>query len=460
MPGESDRRSGRVATAGFLLLAFMLGYINTASHAAEYVFYGNWIGRGFTSGWDDCPQFQIYMSIAGHHVEARILDNLAEHEIELSFDLGDSGKFKGTFQTKSGHNVRITGSVKGERFEGYLRHYICKGPWYAAREQPKTPAPATVTTQTKLEPSYISEPSLAVQLQTLRDLKQKKLIDQLTYEQRQKALLDLLLKDSATTEPQAESVMPQIAAVQSQGLREDIRFGRYYALVIAINAYKHLPKLSAAVVDGLAVAQVLRDLYGFQIEMLIDASRYEIISAITEFRGKLGSDDNLLIYYAGHGVLDEDADRGYWIPVDGELDNPANWVANSDITSAIRAMRAKHVMLVVDSCYSGTLTRDVNIQLPTTQDRLAWFRRISGKVGRTVLTSGGLEPVVDSGGGKHSVFAKAFLDVLRENTEVIDGQTVFSLLKRPVVVNAVQTPEYSDLRFAGHDGGDFVFVRQ
>ena len=283
MPGESDRRPGSVAAAGFLLLAFMLGYINTASHAAENVFDGNWIGRGFTSGWDECPQFDIYMSIAGHHVEARILDKSAQHEIELSFDLGDSGKFKDTFQTFSGHNVRITGSVKGERFEGDLRHYVCKGSWYAERQQYETLAAATVTTQAKVEPS------VAEQLQTLRDLKQKKLIDQLTYEQRQNALLDLLLKDSALTEPQAESVAPQTAAVQSQDLREDIRFGRYYALIIAINAYKHLPKLSAAVNDGLAVAQVLRDLYGFQIEMLIDASRHEIISAITEFRGKLGS---------------------------------------------------------------------------------------------------------------------------------------------------------------------------
>ncbi len=68
--------------------------------------------------------------------------------------------------------------------------------------------------------------------------------------------------------------------------------------------------------------------------------------------------------------------------------------------------------------------------------------------------------MVDSGGGNHSVFAKAFLDVLRENTGMIDGQTVFSRLKRPVVVNAAQNPEYTDLRFAGHDGGDFIFVRQ
>lgn len=459
MPEKSATRSSSLGMTGVSLLAFMLGCINIASYAADYVFDGNWVGKGYTSGDAECPSFDVYMSVAGHHVEARLRDTGYEHDIELSFDLSDSGEFSGSFATESGYRVRITGSIKGKRFQGDLRHSVCRGTWYAERERDKTPAPATVATQAKLAPTATAAPSLAApslteQLRALRDLKQKKLIDQPTYERRQKALLDLLLKDSITTEPKTEPVK------RPKNLWKDNDFGQYYALIIANNNYEHMPGLSAAVPDGLAVAQVLRDLYGFQTELLIDASRYEIISAMAEFRGRLGATDNFLIYYAGHGLLDEEADRGYWIPIDGELDNPSNWVANSDITSAIRAMNAKHIILVVDSCYSGTLTRDIKTKLPSSQDDLAWLQRISGKVARTVLTSGGLEPVVDSGDGNHSVFAKAFLDVLRENTGMIDGQTVFSRLKRPVIVNAAQTPEYSDLRFAGHDGGDFIFVRQ
>ncbi|MEE2971191.1 MAG: hypothetical protein VX741_13805 [Pseudomonadota bacterium] len=79
---------------------------------------------------------------------------------------------------------------------------------------------------------------------------------------------------------------------------------------------------------------------------------------------------------------------------------------------------------------------------------------------RTALVSGGLEPVQDDGVDGHSVFAKAFLDVLGENTGVMDGQELFDRIKRPVVVNADQTPQYSDIRLAGHDGGDFLLVRQ
>ncbi len=145
---------------GFWLLAFMLGCIDIASYAAGYEFDGNWVGKGYTSGDAECPSFDVYMSIAGHHVEARLRDTGYEHDIELSFDLSDSGKFSDSFATESGYRVRITGSIKGERFQGDLRHTVCRGTWYAERAQDKTPAPATVATQTKLEPTATAAPSL------------------------------------------------------------------------------------------------------------------------------------------------------------------------------------------------------------------------------------------------------------------------------------------------------------
>ncbi len=72
----------------------------------------------------------------------------------------------------------------------------------------------------------------------------------------------------------------------------------------------------------------------------------------------------------------------------------------------------------------------------------------------------GLEPV-DDGSGRHSVFASNFLAVLEDNTAVLDGTELFSRIKRPVMLNADQTPVYADIRKAGHEqGGDFLFVRK
>ena len=89
-----------------------------------------------------------------------------------------------------------------------------------------------------------------------------------------------------------------------------------------------------------------------------------------------------------------------------------------------------------------------------------WLQRMVKKKSRTALTSGGVEPVSDSGGGGHSIFAKYFLSLLEENEEVIDATQLFSRLRRNVVDNSLQTPEYGNIHQAGHDGGDFLFVRQ
>lgn len=85
---------------------------------------------------------------------------------------------------------------------------------------------------------------------------------------------------------------------------------------------------------------------------------------------------------------------------------------------------------------------------------------ISGRVYRTAMVSGGFEPVMDGGGGKNPVFAKALMDVLRDDQSIMDGSEVFERLKRPVVLASEQTPEYADIRLAGHDGGQFLLVRQ
>ena len=88
------------------------------------------------------------------------------------------------------------------------------------------------------------------------------------------------------------------------------------------------------------------------------------------------------------------------------------------------------------------------------------FSRLAQKRARTALVSGGLEPVEDAGGGKHSVFAKAFLDALAANTGIVDMSQIFSSMRRQVILSAQQTPQYSDIRQVGHEGGDFIFVRR
>lgn len=263
------------------------------------------------------------------------------------------------------------------------------------------------------------------------------------------ALRDQALKSAAA----AQAAAAPVAKAKSEAIPVDL--GKYYALVIGANNYKNLPKLRSAVRDANAVAAVLKELYGFQVETLIDPTRRDIVVALDKFRQKLDVNDNLLIYYAGHGILDHAAGRGFWLPVDASDETMVDWVSTATITDTLRAAVAKHVMLVVDSCYSGALTRGVKIE----GQKQVVLEALSKKRTRVVLTSGGLEPVTDSGGGDHSVFAKALLDALRENSGVLLGSELFSRIRRPIMLNAEQTPEYGDIRFAGHEGGDFIFAR-
>ncbi|MCP5366114.1 MAG: caspase family protein [Hyphomicrobiales bacterium] len=265
---------------------------------------------------------------------------------------------------------------------------------------------------------------------------------------------------AAAAPPPARASQRSAAPVRDAGKwQAGIEFGGFHALVIGNNAYRHLPPLKTAVGDAQAVARVLGREYGFTVHLLLNATRRDILEKFAELRKTLTEGDNLLIYYAGHGILDEDAQRGYWLPVDADEDIKVNWVSNVDITDSLRAMDAWHVLVVADSCYSGTLVRAGTRTIRGGGDRAQLIKRLATKKSRTVLTSGGLEPVADAGGERHSVFAKAFLDTLRENGGVLEGQEIFLRLRQKVVVNADQTPEYSDVRKAGHDGGDFVFVR-
>ena len=237
-----------------------------------------------------------------------------------------------------------------------------------------------------------------------------------------------------------------------------IAFGDYHALVIGINDYEYLPKLETAVGDAKAVAEVLKRKYGFKVTLLINPNHGEIIDSFDEFREKLGPTDNLLIYYAGHGWLDEEADRGYWLPVDAKKKRRSKWISNATITDNLKALGAKHVMLVADSCFSGSLVRSA--EMGTRKRADDYWRKMAEKWARVVITSGGLEPVADKGGGEFSPFAKAFIDALEDNELIMDGTTLFSRMRRPVMIAADQTPQYSDVRKAGHDGGDFLFVRK
>jgi len=247
----------------------------------------------------------------------------------------------------------------------------------------------------------------------------------------------------------------------------NLHVGNGYAVIIGNDDYQdsNYPTLQSARSDATAVSQVLKARYGYQTTLLLDASRLEILTALNTMREKLGPDDNLLIYYAGHGELK--AQQGYWIPVDAKGSTASTWISNGAISDILTTIKARHVLVVADSCYSGTMTRaavpvfDPSAMSPDKWS--AWVDKMAGGKSRTALTSGGVQPVPDTGAGKHSYFTRAFLNALQDNSRLLNAQRLYRQVSSSLALAAIdspiaQSPGYSPIQYAGHESGDYFFV--
>ena len=211
------------------------------------------------------------------------------------------------------------------------------------------------------------------------------------------------------------------------------------------------------------MATLLEEKYGFTVELLLDASNIQIMETINNLNERLNENDNLLIYYAGHGELDQQQLRGYWLPVDARRGDQTEWISDQQITDQIGLMAARHVFVVADSCYSGTLTRSAGTLVSKSGQEMKRLTKLALLPSRTVLTSGGEAPVLDGGGGGHSIFARVFIEILSSNDTVLDGSTLYNEIFAPVRESAAQfkveqSPRYSMLAEAGHLNGEFLFV--
>jgi hypothetical protein len=204
------------------------------------------------------------------------------------------------------------------------------------------------------------------------------------------------------------------------------------------------------------------------VQVLHDSTDLEMLSALNDLNGVLKQDDNLLIYYAGHGarLKNEFAESGYWLPVNSSAP-PRNthWVLNEQITYQLARLPARRILVVADSCYAGLLSTEPSFFIfdggtGYTKDYIA---SKLPKRARLLISSGGDDPVLDTGGGTNSVFARAFISELENNQGILPVAALFSQLSRLVQASAavnhfVQKPEFKAIKGAGHEAGDFFLI--
>ena len=269
--------------------------------------------------------------------------------------------------------------------------------------------------------------------------------------------LPVLVPYAAQDQPTRRGASPAVKAVPGEVSIQ----GEYWALIIGINEYQGPPKLKTAVADATGIRNILVDRYGFKpdhVKLLLnaDATRSRIEGAFIRLAREAKPNDSVMVYYAGHGQYSEDNQLAWWVPVDGTLEEPGTWILDAGIRNYIAAMRAQHVYIIADSCFSGNLFAQTRSALPMVTDK--YYAKLHSKRSRWGFTSGSTEPVADQGKDGHSVFAYHLIKFLKENEEpyLVPSRIADHVI--PLVArNAEQMPRSQPLQGANDEGGQFIF---
>ncbi len=230
-----------------------------------------------------------------------------------------------------------------------------------------------------------------------------------------------------------------------------------YLMVIGINSYQYWPKLNNAIKDASDVASTLLSKYTFEFDNIImlkdeQATRSNIYNSMRGLIEKLSPQDNLLVYYSGHGYFDQLLNEGYWVPVEAHTNSNGDYISNTEILKIINNINSQHTFLVADACFSGSLFSE------TTR---GYSENVEKYKSRWGLVSGRLEVVSDGALGDNSPFAKSFIGYLKQNEKSkFAVSELIQYVKMKVSETSNQTPLGNPLKNAGDEGGEFIFYKK
>lgn len=244
--------------------------------------------------------------------------------------------------------------------------------------------------------------------------------------------------------------------------------GTYRALIIGNDAYRdpqnRWPALKTAVSDARTLAGQLRDNYGFSdVTVLENASLRDMLRALETLVQRVMPNDSVLVYYAGHGYLDTQTERGYWVPVDAVGTDSTTFLRNSTIRDELSTigLRAKHTLLISDSCFAGSLLRTASRGVDPDMGSERYYQKVSNKKSVQIIAAGGVEYVDDNfRNSGHSPFTYFLLNELQHNNSpYLTVRELSQNVEKAVANNVAQVPESGVLHDAGDELGEFIFLK-
>lgn len=230
--------------------------------------------------------------------------------------------------------------------------------------------------------------------------------------------------------------------------------GKNYIVLIGVNEYDYWNPLHNAVRDCNDLSYVLTSKYQFEEADVItlfnnQATRENILELFERLQDKVEENDNLLIYYAGHGYYDSQAGLGYWVPADARLNKVPDFIRNSAIHDYLRTIPSHHTLLIADACYAGSLFSSSR-GIINESNKSRW-----------AFTSGDIEKVWDGQPGENSPFARYLIRYLNNNNaQSIRANDMINAVSMIVQRNTSQNPRGDALMNVGDEGGVFILYKK
>lgn len=231
--------------------------------------------------------------------------------------------------------------------------------------------------------------------------------------------------------------------------------GDYHAIIVGVQDYEENDlDLVHPVKDAIRLKDMLVTFYNFKednVTFLENPKRSELINKLDQLASKVKAEDQVLIFYAGHGKWNPNSETGYWLLADAKDRDNSTWYSNSELRDKIRAINARHILLITDACFSGGLLRGEDA------GGKAILSQLNKNKSRRAMTSGSLKTVPDK-----SVFIDYLVRRLGENTNkyLPTDRLYYSFRKNVTYEVEGQTPRYGRINDAGQDnGGEFIFTK-
>jgi len=232
--------------------------------------------------------------------------------------------------------------------------------------------------------------------------------------------------------------------------------GKSWFFGIGIDEYEHFPDLNNAVGDVNAIHEVLRKKYHLDESITLfnqEATRRNMFKQLKSLLKSVGPDDKLFILFSGHGFFSQ-TNEGFWVPHEAEPDFEDDYLPNFHLKHYLKHLKARHILVVSDSCFSGSLFAEgATKRVPGPDERL------EQKMSRYGICSGrDNEEVWDGPQGGHSPFAGSIIKILEENQQPLFRASVFAdeVLNR-TTVQYRQLPRHGPLFSVGDKGGQYIF---